>query len=86
MDAPAAHSLACLPARSLEVELNPGSRNHLLSLRVLAPSPRIAQAIFRRDCAMARFNWKDQQARFDPTIMLTVLIGLIAAAFLATAM
>ncbi len=35
---------------------------------------------------MARFNWKDQQARFDPTIMLTVLIGLIAAAFLATAM
>ena len=35
---------------------------------------------------MARLDWKVEQTRFDPTIMLTVLIGLAAAAFLATAM
>jgi len=34
---------------------------------------------------LTRLDWKHEQARFDPTIMLTVLIGLAAAAFLATA-
>jgi hypothetical protein len=35
---------------------------------------------------MAPLDWKQQEARFDPTITLTVLIGLVAAAFLATTM
>jgi hypothetical protein len=35
---------------------------------------------------LARLDWKHEQGPFDPTIMLTVLIGLAAAAFLATAM
>lgn len=35
---------------------------------------------------MTRLDGKQEQARFDPNIMMTVLIGLVAAAFLATAM
>ena len=35
---------------------------------------------------MTPLDWKQQEARFDLTIMLTFLIGLVAAAFLATAM
>jgi hypothetical protein len=34
---------------------------------------------------MPRNNWLQDDARFDPTIALTVLIGLATAAFLATA-
>jgi hypothetical protein len=35
---------------------------------------------------LARLDWKREQGRFDPTIMLTVLLGLATAAFLATAL
>ena len=82
----AALTLACLPVRSLEVESNSGWRNKQRPQRVLAPSDRDTQAIFRRDCALARLDWKHEQGRFDPTITLTVLLGLATAAFLATAM
>jgi hypothetical protein len=35
---------------------------------------------------LARLDWKHDQERFDPTIMMTVLLGLATAAFLATAL
>jgi hypothetical protein len=48
---------------------------------VLAPCKR-----YFEELRMAQLDWKRDQAPFDPTIMLTVLIGLAAAAFLATAL
>ena len=79
-------TLACLPVRSLEVASNSGWRNKQRPQRVLAPTACATQAIFRRNCALARLDWKHDQGRFDPTIMLTVLLGLATAAFLATAL
>ena len=49
--------------------------------QVLAPCKRYFEGL-----RMAQLDWKRDQTSFDPTIMLTVLIGLAAAAFLATAL
>jgi len=35
---------------------------------------------------MARHGYKSEEARFDPTVIMTWVIGLAAAAFLAMAM
>jgi hypothetical protein len=35
---------------------------------------------------MVRLGPKSEQTRFDPTIIMTLVIGLAAAAFLATAL
>jgi hypothetical protein len=35
---------------------------------------------------MTRLGWRHDQTLFDPTIMLTVVVGLVTAAFLATAL
>ena len=35
---------------------------------------------------MTRLDWKREEPRFDPTVMMTVLVGLMAAVFLATTM
>jgi hypothetical protein len=35
---------------------------------------------------MTRMDWKREEPRFDPTVMMTVLVGLVAAVFLATTM
>jgi hypothetical protein len=35
---------------------------------------------------MTRLDWKQEGGWFDPTIMVTILIGLATAAFLATAL
>ena len=35
---------------------------------------------------MTRFDGRNGYSRFDPTIMLTILIGLAAAAFLGAVM
>ena len=35
---------------------------------------------------MTRLDWKREEPRFDPTVMMTVLVGLVAAVFLATTM
>jgi len=35
---------------------------------------------------MTRLDGKREEPRFDPTVMMTFLVGLVAAVFLATTM
>ena len=75
-----------MPAGSVaRGRIEPSSRNKrhpgAFWPQVLAPCKRYFEELH-----LAQLDWKRNQAPFDPTIMLTVLIGLAAAAFLATAL
>ena len=63
----------------------PPARNEKASPRVLAPSPRATQGIFQGH-HMTRLDGKREEPKFDPTVMMTFLVGLVAAVFLATTM
>ena len=78
--------VACLALRSLKAGLNAFRGTKSIPARFGLKSSRHESKYFQGDCALTRLDWKHEQARLDPTITLTLLIGMATAAFLATAM